>query len=174
MTIIVEDGTGRSDAESYASVADADSYLAARGIAAWAALTTAAKEIALRAAGDHMLQHYRTLWLGSRQSITQAMDWPRYSVPRPDTRNGPWSYTSYYGITEIPPEVKKACIELALRASTAPLVKDLGAQIDSVSVDVVSVTYTQGAREQARYEAVDRLLAPLLLAGDFSFSLARA
>lgn len=39
MALIFEDGTGRADADSYCSVADADAYLAARGRnATWATL----------------------------------------------------------------------------------------------------------------------------------------
>jgi hypothetical protein len=44
MTLIVETGQGLPDAESFISVADADTYFTARGNAVWAALTDDAKE----------------------------------------------------------------------------------------------------------------------------------
>ena len=72
MALITEDGTGRADAESYCSVAAADAHHAARGAAAWAALTTEAKEQALRRATDYMGQIYGPLWAGHRSLPTQA------------------------------------------------------------------------------------------------------
>ena len=49
MSLIVEDGTGKSTSESYISVADASTYFAARAVTSWAALATdALREAALR------------------------------------------------------------------------------------------------------------------------------
>jgi hypothetical protein len=48
VSLIVEDGTGLATAESYISVADADTRQAALGITNWATLSTAEKEQALR------------------------------------------------------------------------------------------------------------------------------
>ena len=53
MTLVIEDGTGKSNAESYISVADADTYHSNRGNTDWAALTTAEKERLLRIATDY-------------------------------------------------------------------------------------------------------------------------
>ena len=84
MSLIVEDGTGRADAESYASVSVADAYHTARGNTAWAALaTTALKEAALRKATDYLGQTYGLRWKGYRMTTTQALDWPRELVCRP-------------------------------------------------------------------------------------------
>ena len=52
MSLVVEDGTGKADAESYISVADADTYHSNRGNTDWAALTTTEKEQLLRGATD--------------------------------------------------------------------------------------------------------------------------
>lgn len=59
MTLVVEDGSIVSGAESYASVAQADAYFAARGITIWSPLLDAEKEQALRRATDYMVQTYR-------------------------------------------------------------------------------------------------------------------
>ena len=80
-SLIVEDGTAKPDAESYISAADASTYHAARGNTDWAALTTLAKERALRRATDYMLQVYSLQWAGVRHTTTQALDWPRDGVP---------------------------------------------------------------------------------------------
>ena len=44
MALVVEDGTGLPDAESYVSVADCKSYLDARGRTAWGQLTEPEQE----------------------------------------------------------------------------------------------------------------------------------
>ena len=46
MAIVTEDGTGKSDAQSYLSLADADAYFTARGVSAWTG-SNAVKEAAL-------------------------------------------------------------------------------------------------------------------------------
>ena len=66
MSLIVEDGTGKSNAESYISVADADTYHSNRDNTDWAALTTAEKERLLRIATDYMVAVYRLRWDGYR------------------------------------------------------------------------------------------------------------
>jgi hypothetical protein len=162
MALIVEDGTARADAESYASVADADTYFTNRGNATWAALDTAAKEQALRAATDYMRQTYRLHWTGMRVTGTQALDWPRAWVALVDAPSGYRSVPSYVPLNVIPAEVKNACAELAVRSTVAPLSPDLGTQVLRETVGPISVEYAPGARQAPRYAAVDAILAPYL------------
>ena len=160
-----EPGSGLPDAESYASVAAADAYHAARRTAvAWAALTTGAKESALREATDHMLQEYRGRWKGQRVSSTQSLDWPRA-----------WVVVEQFGLPSdaVPAEVVKACCELAAKASAGPLKPDQGAQVLSKEVGPLKTVYAHGARQGTRFAAVDDLLRPLL-AGSGSMRLVRA
>lgn len=83
MALIVEDGTGLAAAEAYASVAEADTYHTARGReATWTDLDADVKERALRLATDYMQQAYRSLWAGTRKTTAQALDWPRWNVPK--------------------------------------------------------------------------------------------
>lgn len=152
MTLTVEDGTGLSTAEAYISVADADAYFAARGNATWAAISTdAEKEQALRKGADY-LEGYR--WKGERYSSTQALAWPR-------------SYVVVDGYEldadTLPAALVRANAELAVRASAADLSVDAAAQVVQETVGPISVTYAAGARQQTRYEAVERMLASLLL-----------
>lgn len=78
MALIVEDGTGKSDAEAFASVAYADTYHAARSTAAtWTARTTAEKEQDLREATDYLEAMYRNRWPGDRRTKDQSLAWPR-------------------------------------------------------------------------------------------------
>lgn len=160
MALITEDGTGKADAESYASVSDADAYMAARGNTAWAALSTGDKEINLRKATDYMVGTYREQWAGLRVSSTQALDWPRFGVPVKDLPGGFGHGQAYFSSTAIPQEVKTACIILALKARTGELAPDLGPQKQSVKVGPIETTYAVGARQTKRYQAAETLLAP--------------
>lgn len=171
MAIVVEDGTGRADAESYISVADADAYFAARGNAAWAALTEPQKEQALRKGTDYIGQTYRLRWKGSRVNGVQALDWPRSWVQRDDFRYGPLNGMAmiggiyYFPADEVPVEVARATAELAVRSLSADLLSDQGAQVTGETVGPISVTYADGARQTTRYTAIDAMLAPFLKAG---------
>src|SRR3972149_388650 len=121
MTIIAEDGTGLGNAESICSVTSADTYHSDRGNTAWALLTTAIKEASLRKATEYMASEYRSRWLGRRATSTQSLDWPRILVYLQDIGNNSLFLVPS---TTVPVEVKRACAELALRASTAPLIED--------------------------------------------------
>lgn len=154
MTLIVEDGTGKVDAESYISVEDADAYFTARGVTAWTG-ATAVKEAALRKATDHMRQRYRARWQGMRRSSTQALDWPRANV-----------YVDGYlvAVDSLPDDIANACAELALRSLAGDLSPDLarGGGIQSESVGPISASYFPGADPRTVYAAVDDLLMPYL------------
>ena len=157
MTLIVEDGSGKSDSESYISVADASNYHTVRGNTAWAALATdALREAALRRATDYMRQAYRSRWQGYKVNEDQALDWPRYDVE-----------VEGYAVDSdiVPTEVKNACAELALRASAADLNPDLTQGVLSEQVGSISVTYDKASPQFTRYRAIDALLSPYLKAG---------
>jgi hypothetical protein len=113
MTLVVEDGTGKADAQSYLSVADANSYLAARGYTLWATISDVEKESCLIRATDFMESYS---WKGNRVTTTQALDWPRDNV------------TAYGLLTPsniVPKNIKDACAELAFRAASGPLSPDV-------------------------------------------------
>lgn len=156
MALVVEDGTGKTDAESYISVADATAYHAARGNSAWAGLASdTVREQMLRRATDYMEQAYAIQWKGERVTDTQALSWPRSCVP---------------GVASdiVPLAVSRACAEMALRAISGDLAPDLSGQVKQETVGPISVTYADGARQQVKFQAVDNMLAGLLVGGSGS------
>lgn len=170
MALTTEDGTGRADAESYCSLADATAYHAALGNAAWAALASdALREQALRRATAYMGQTYRLRWSGYRKTDTQALDWPRYNVPKPDTTVG--RFLTYYSDSIVPVEVRNACAELAFRAASGELAADVGQAVTERTVGPITTKFAAGSVAVKRYVAVDRLLAPLLADGGNSSSV---
>ena len=175
MALITEDGTGLATAESYTSVAAADQYHSERGNSAWALLTTAAKEQALRLATDYMVQTYRLRWAGYRVTAVQALDWPRYFVPIKDSPGGYGTLPAYYPYNTIPAAVASACADLALRASSGTaLAADLDRPTIEESVGPITVKYAAGARQALVYRAVDNLLNPMLKLGGSASTVSRA
>jgi hypothetical protein len=83
LTLIKEDGTGKVDANSYATAADGDAYFDGHLYAtAWTAASTGNKEKALVFATrliDSQIQ-----FNGYRVHNQQALQWPRERCPDPD------------------------------------------------------------------------------------------
>jgi hypothetical protein len=143
-------------------VADANDYHKKRGNTAWAELTTEQKEICLRKATDYMVEVYRLNWAGVRAEDTQALDWPRYLVPRLDAE----ALYSYYAEDEVPREVENACAELALRAISGDLAPDLDRLTKRERLDKIEVEYdTVNGFAYKKYRAIDNMLRPLMKQG---------
>jgi hypothetical protein len=105
MTLIVEDGTQKTDSESYASVADADTYVTRwHDDADWNAATDAVKERALLK-GTRFVDSFH--FIGQMTDPDQALSWPRAFVGAIDGR--------VISSEEIPRAIKEATMEAALR-----------------------------------------------------------
>lgn len=154
MALIVENGTGLANAQSYCSVAQATAYHAARNNLAWDAVDE--QEAALIKATDYMQQTYNGRWKGLQLTQLQALDWPRVGV---------MVGRFLLPYSTIPVEVINACAELALRAATGDLLPDVGAQVTSETVGPISVSYAIGARQTTSYKSVDNLLARYMTGG---------
>jgi hypothetical protein len=71
----------------------------------------------------------------------------------------------------VPETIKRACAELALKASSADLSPDLTQGVTSETVGPISVTYDKNSPQATRYKAIDAMLAPFLKAGSNSISM---
>lgn len=161
MSLIVEDGTGLEDAESYVSVADADAYHSAFGNTDWAALTTPLKEQALRKATQYLDARYT--FRGDKTNIVQALSFPRFA-----------GY-GYYNEETIalqwrPRPLYQACCILALTASAEDLFVDgLDQAVKREQVGPLEVEYFQSSnRGQKNYVEVTSILKTLLRGGGLS------
>lgn len=153
--IIVEDGTGLRDSESYASVADADAYLSSRGMGIWSDLKDSEKEQALRRATDYMTAEYRPKWLGKRVSAAQSLDWPRLDVELDDVGVLPSNF--------VPREVTRACVELAFRAASGELLEDEEARVLEETVGPITTKYDKDSTSRKKYLIVDNMLRPFTI-----------
>lgn len=165
MTLIVEDGTGLSNAESYASVAQADERLAALGMTTWASGTvTAEREQALRRATAFMEQQYRARWKGTRLFRAQALSWPRYGAEADG-----WAIES----TIVPTDIVNACIDLAFKAAAGDLNPDVTRTVIREKVGPLETEYAAHGPQSTQYRSIDMALAPYLGGGGMA-RLARA
>ena len=83
LTLIQEDGTGKADANAYASVADGDAYHEGHLYAsAWTAAPTGNKEKALVMATRLIDAEFR--FQGVKANTEQALQWPRAECRDPD------------------------------------------------------------------------------------------
>lgn len=148
-------------AESYCSVADADTYHSNRGNSAWAALTTAQKEEALRKATQYIEGEYYGRWTGDRVESDQSLSLPRLLMPIKDYGNG----NMYYAYDSIPTGIIRACAELALKSRTVDLIPDVERAMIRDKVDVLETEWSPYSSQVTQYRAIDAMLAPYLIDG---------
>jgi len=174
VALIVEDGTAKPDADSYISVADAAAYHVSRGNEnAWDAIDD--PEAALRKATDYMVQTYRARWKGYRKDGAQALDWPRTFVYlEPFVHGIVGTYPFLVPDTIVPDEVKRACAEYALVASSQPLAPNLERGIVRDKVGPLETEFDRASPEYTRYRAMDMMLAPYLMGGGANVQLVRS
>jgi hypothetical protein len=172
--IVVEDGTGIANANSYLSVANAQLYFDARLYPeAWNAFDPDKKSAALQ--WSTKLIDANTQWKGYRTTTTQALEWPRIYVP--DNRISPWHWTydplapwpqcgPVYAPNVIPKLLKDAVAEMAGEMAKI----DRAAEWDAIGVSSVglgqgalSVSFAPGAEKLQRLftNAVVAFLDPL-------------
>ena len=164
MTITVEDGSGLAAADSYLSIADADTYHTAHSDdAAWSGATDAVKEKALRLATQYLDVNYT--YQGIPVDELQALDWPRHSVISEDG-------SRILSATTLPQALKDACAELALRQiADTDLIADqtnpYSITEESVQVGSIktSTKYGNDKAQSKKYTVVDKLVRPLRSSG---------
>lgn len=165
MTLVVEDGTGLANAESYVSVADATARHAAFGNDAWAAAASdTVREQALRKATAYMTQAYRGRWSGLRKSLNQSLDWPRFGV-----------LVDGYPIAsdKVPADIAGACADLALRALAGDLNADQGRAVVREKVGTLETEYDRYSPQATQYRAVSMALGPYLKGSSACVGLVR-
>lgn len=159
IAIIVEDGTGKSDANSYVSVADASSYAEARGVAFEVNGVAASEDqiatMLIRATDYLEAQDCR--YIGVRATAEQALAWPRKGASM-----------NCQAIPEnvIPRSLISAQIQLAMAINAGfDLQPNVSPQdyVTEETVGPITTKYSDPAAigVQPTFTAVNALLAPL-------------
>jgi len=180
MTLIVEEGTGKSDANSYASEVQFVALMTNMGKTTVAEADSDQIEAALVKATQYMSQKYRLLWKGSRVHVTQSLNWPRRGVDVPDffdpffrdLSNVPISFQETLFIAEnvVPGEVVVATILIAAETfsgalSTGDLQNALGRVTRKEKLGVLEVEYFGDggqSRQTTRYWNAEQTIEPFL------------
>jgi len=133
VAIDVEDGTGKTTSNSYASVAEATSYFAVDPTTSfWAGLTLTQQENYLQWATR--ILDAKTEWNGRRYKETQSLAWPR---------SGAYDREQYaIGVSVIPKPVKAATFELVKWLQNNDPTSGPDVQVlKKLTVDVVEIEY---------------------------------
>lgn len=184
MAITIDATPNGANANSYLTLADAqlivDGMVQDADVTAWAAATTDAKNRALYTATQRL---DRERFIGARSTDTQSLQWPRTGVRKPDTYINTYAVgfpfritTDYYTDTEIPDQIKKAQVMLAVYLNNN--VDGLGLtgleDFKNVKVGSLDVTPSQGMGADKIPPLVERYMTGLRISGPGNFAIRRS
>ena len=163
MSLIVEDGTGKSNADAYVTLAECDAYHANLGNSDWLidaedAANVAGRENAIKKATAFIDARYGNRFKGVKSTAEQALLFPRYGISDNDG----------YVLENVPIAVKRATCEAALRILVGiDLMPDLdrGGKVISETVGPISTTYSSGAPAGTKFEMIESILRGCLNGG---------
>lgn len=158
MALVIENGSGVADANSYATVAEARAYAAARGLTLPA--TDGPVETALVLACDK-LESYR--YKGAKTDPANPLEWPRTAVYLPGA-------ASALADDSIPVKLKQAQCQLAFDSTQTELQPTgTGREVTKEKVDVIEIEYAPSSTGSGsvipEFNKAEALLAPLLASG---------
>lgn len=163
MTMIVEDGTGLTNSNSYASLSEAEDYLTIKGAfgESWFELGSSEQEFYLQ--WSSRLLDQRANFVGSKYVQESALRWPRQGAVDRDGISLPYD--------EIPVRIKDATIEIAYHLLSKGLdpsgqpTTDSSGKIKKIKADVVEIEYesVKAVSEVAMYFpfGINQLLSPI-------------
>jgi len=164
-TIIVEDGTGIANSNSYVTLIEADAYFTATGNLGWAGDDDFKNQNLINATAA-MDATYGPRYISFLQDeVTQALLWPRQQI---------WDrHSRRINDDQIPVSLKNAQCEMALLSQNGVdlypegrLSNQLTGESKSVGDLSISATYQRSATEQATYDGfrkVEQILWPILM-----------
>jgi hypothetical protein len=155
MALIVEDGSGKPNAQTYSSVADVVTYGALYGLT-----TTHVDEPTIMRAMQYLEGAYFEKWVGIKKTEEQALAWPRSYATRKD------GYTVSESI--IPVEVKNALCALACRATAGVVLAPDISRSDVAreeEIGPIRVRYESTAPIITIYRDIEFILRPLIMGG---------
>ena len=152
MAITINATVGSASANSYITLSDANAIVEGLvkddDVTAWEAGTTS-DDYRNRALYTAAQRIDRERFLGARVDDTQAMQWPRTGVRKPDTYINTYAVgfpfritTDYFTDTEIPDQIKKAQVVLAVYLNNNKDGLSLTGVEDYSSVSLGSISIT--------------------------------
>ena len=187
MAVTIDATAGGANANSYVTLAAAqsiiDGFVQDADVTAWASATTDQKNRALFTATQRL---DRERFLGARATDTQALQWPRTGVRKPDTYINTYAVgfpfritTDYYTDTEIPTQIQYAQVVLAVFLHNNNDALGLSGLEDYKNVKIGSIDVTPsvgfGAVGADKVPPLmERYLTGLRISGPGNFSIRRS
>ena len=187
MAVVIVATPGAADANSYLTLAEAqaiiDGMVQDADVTAWATATTDNKNRALYTATQRL---DRERFLGARATDTQSLQWPRTGVRKPDTYINTYAVgfpfritTDYFDDTEIPDQIKRAQVSLAvfLHNNTDALGLSGLEDYKNVKIGSLDVTPSVGFGAVGADKVpplMERYLTGLRISGPGNFSIRRS
>jgi len=158
--MIVEDGTGLENADSYVSVEFADNYFTSRGYTEWASIgedeadSDAEKEVLLIKATDFIDNIYQ--WNGKKASYEQALNFPR---------TGLFDYNGYE-VVSVPVQLKQAvceAVKVLINGSELFNTQSENGAVINEKIGELSFSYdvSQKVKDSTLYESINSRLKGL-------------
>ena len=168
IALVVENGTGLPDANSYCDLDFAIEYCTMKGYTDWLKLSENQQKIFI-IRGTEFVDNFYT-WKGIRHRQSQSMAFPRDDIYDDDR----------YPVDGIPDKLKKACIEAAFlnassSANTLFSTKDENGKVKKQKVDTLEVEYFNAEQSglsaadvdyKTIYDILNKLLKGLYKTGD--------
>lgn len=148
--MIVEDGTGISNADSYISLEDAEAYVSSSFFTGdWSELTNSQKESLLKTSSMYLDSFYS--WYGEKSVQTSGLRWPRVGVEDSDDIEVPSN--------SIPNKIKWATVEMSIYLASTNLLEESDSRgVDSVKIDVIEITFNSSEKNVKLPNTVTHLL----------------
>lgn len=148
VNLIVEDGSGLPNANSYCDLDYALEYCTNKGYTSWLSLSEAEQKVFIIRGTEFVDNFY--MWKGRKGKGSQALSFPRLDLYDDDR----------YLINGIPDKLKRACLEAAFLNSTSGAdtlftTKDENGAIKRQKVDSLEVEYFNNQQNETNMEAVD-------------------
>lgn len=155
MTLIIEDGTGISGANTYVLDLEYTDYATSRGLTIGADATIREQELI---AATDFLESFREQFKGIKTAAANDLQFPR---------NGLFIDDSLVSSIDIPIELKRAQMEAGAVEFAAQLTNNTPDQnVQSEQVDVISIAYYNGGKAvSGKYQRVNNWLDSLLRKG---------
>jgi hypothetical protein len=169
MALIVEDGSGKTDADALCSVAFVDTYNSEyNSVASWISAAADVKERAIRLATQYIDEYYKKMWKGEKSSYDQSLTWPRVNVEDED------DYTIDSDV--VPLKIQQAVAELSIRVVNGDDlfsdVKSPSGMIQSKKVKVgpieVATEFSGSGAPETTFTVVDNLVSSYTYNGGIS------
>ncbi len=151
LTLIKEDGTGKVDANSYASLADCDAFHSGHLYATvWTGATADQKAVALVMATRLIDAEYQ--FSGFKATENQALQWPRMNCPDPDKTPVPVLTSLMRADPFVPPGI----VPKALVQATCEMARELLIADRTAAPAGEGLKYQNIGGNQTGYDKTDR------------------